>query len=85
MLNEEIQPRANLPSLLVRLNERSAEQLDYIGVSFGLTLSLLKFWKRLDFVPVYLRQVCSDLTGEHTCIVIKSICSNLNKEEHDGL
>lgn len=85
-MNEEIEPQAGLPSLLMRLNERRAEQLDYIGVSFSLTLSLLKFWKRLGFVPVYLRQTCSDLTGEHTCMVIKSINSNaVNQEKNNGL
>ena len=41
--------------LLWKLNERKAERLDYLGVSFGLTGSLLKFWKKAGFVPVYLR------------------------------
>lgn len=41
--------------LLWKLNERKPERLDYIGVSYGLTGSLLKFWKKAGFVPVYLR------------------------------
>ena len=41
--------------LLWKLNERKPERLDYLGVSFGLTGSLLKFWKKSGFVPVYLR------------------------------
>ncbi|KAG9328103.1 hypothetical protein JZ751_016551 [Albula glossodonta] len=44
------------PSLRVQLNERPAEKLDYLGVSYGLTPQLLRFWKRAGFVPVYLRQ-----------------------------
>lgn len=49
------EPRASLPPLLMKLTERRAEYLDYIGVSFGLTQELLKFWKKADFFPVYLR------------------------------
>uniref|UniRef100_A0A1I8C298 RNA cytidine acetyltransferase n=1 Tax=Meloidogyne hapla TaxID=6305 RepID=A0A1I8C298_MELHA len=66
-------PRTNLPPLLERLNQRRAESLDYIGVSFGLTLPLLKFWKRCNFVPLYIRQSKNGLTGEHNCIMINTI------------
>ena len=41
--------------LLLKLSERRAEKLDYLGVSFGLTGPLLKFWKKAGFIPVYLR------------------------------
>jgi N-acetyltransferase 10 len=41
--------------LLLKLSERKPERLDYLGVSFGLTGPLLKFWKKAGFVPVYLR------------------------------
>ncbi len=57
--------------LLHRLSQRPAERLDYLGVSFGLTAPLLKFWKRAGYVPVYLRQTANDLTGEHSCIMLK--------------
>ncbi|XP_075234624.1 RNA cytidine acetyltransferase l(1)G0020 [Lycorma delicatula] len=70
LLQERIEPRKKLPPLLLKLNERPAEYLDYIGVSYGLTAPLLKFWKRANFVPVYLRQTTNDLTGEHTCIML---------------
>jgi N-acetyltransferase 10 len=84
-LNEEISPRPNLPPLLQRLAERPPEQLDYIGASFGLTLALLKFWKRLGFVPVYLRQNANKLTGEHSCIMVNSIVPEAKMvEENDG-
>ncbi|MCP9261111.1 N-acetyltransferase 10 [Dirofilaria immitis] len=76
LLEEVIEPRTHLPPLLYRLSERRAEKLDYIGVSFGLNLSLLKFWKRAGFVPIYLRQSICDLTGEHTCIMLKDINKN---------
>ncbi|KAF9236966.1 GNAT acetyltransferase 2-domain-containing protein [Melanogaster broomeanus] len=56
-----------MPPLLQRLSERKPENLDYLGVSYGLTPQLLRFWKRAGYVPLYLRQTQSELTGEHTC------------------
>lgn len=44
LLEECIEPRKKLPPLLLKLSERRTEKLDYLGVSFGLTESLLKFW-----------------------------------------
>lgn len=44
LLQEYIEPRKKLPPLLLKLNERRPEKLDYLGVSFGLTETLLKFW-----------------------------------------
>ncbi|KAL1129831.1 hypothetical protein AAG570_012775 [Ranatra chinensis] len=67
---EKIEPRENFPPLLLKLSERPPEKLDYLGVSYGLTLPLLKFWKRGGFIPLYVRQTANDLTGEHSCIML---------------
>ncbi|XP_043516756.1 RNA cytidine acetyltransferase [Frieseomelitta varia] len=75
LLEERIEPRASLPPLLLKLSERRPESLDYIGVSFGVTEPLLKFWKRAGFVPVYLRQTTNDITGENSCIMLYKINS----------
>lgn len=61
----------SLPPLLLKLHEQPPHNLHYLGVSYGLTNSLHKFWKRNQFVPVYLRQTANDLTGEHTCVMLK--------------
>jgi len=71
LLQEKIAPRNNLPPLMLKLSERPPESLHYLGVSYGLTMPLLKFWKRAGFVPVYMRQTANDLTGEHSCIMLK--------------
>jgi len=71
LLEETVKPKKNLPPLLLKLSERRAEKLDYVGVSYGLTPELLRFWKRSDFVPVYLRQSQNEVTGEHTCIMLR--------------
>uniref|UniRef100_A0A8D8YTA8 RNA cytidine acetyltransferase n=1 Tax=Cacopsylla melanoneura TaxID=428564 RepID=A0A8D8YTA8_9HEMI len=70
LLEERIEPRKKLPPLLLKLSERPPEHLDYLGVSYGVTAPLLKFWKRAGFTPVYLRQTTNELTGEHTCIML---------------
>ncbi|XP_038218935.1 RNA cytidine acetyltransferase [Zerene cesonia] len=70
---ETIVPRAKPPTLLRRLTEVRAEHLDYLGTSFGLTEDLLKFWKSQKYVPVYLSQKANELTGEHSCIMLRSI------------
>ncbi|BFZ04227.1 hypothetical protein BsWGS_07266 [Bradybaena similaris] len=79
LLDEQIQPRKNLPPLLVKLPDRRPESLDYLGVSYGLTSDLFRFWKKAGYTPVYLRQTSHELTGEHTCIMLKT----LNTSEDD--
>lgn len=45
LLEEIVEPRTDLPPLLIRLNERRAEQIDYIGlvilISFPFRFSFL--------------------------------------------
>ncbi|KAJ3026656.1 UNVERIFIED_CONTAM: N-acetyltransferase 10 [Siphonaria sp. JEL0065] len=68
---------ATMPPLLLRLHERPPkENLHWIGVSYGLTPQLHKFWKKGGFVPVYVRQTQNDLTGEHTAIMLKPLQKN---------
>ncbi|XP_039122229.1 LOW QUALITY PROTEIN: RNA cytidine acetyltransferase 1-like [Dioscorea cayenensis subsp. rotundata] len=73
LLEENITPRANLPPLLVHLRERHPEKLHYLGVSFGLTRDLFRFWRKHNFVPFYIGQIPSAVTGEHTCMVLKPL------------
>lgn len=86
LLEETINPRQGLPPLFVNLSDRyyfflsvfmdsfrKPETLDYIGTSFGLTLELYNFWHKSGFLPVYVRQTRSEVTGEFTVIMIKPI------------
>ncbi|XP_048481373.1 RNA cytidine acetyltransferase [Plutella xylostella] len=70
---ETIAPRSKPPILLKRLSEVPAERLDYLGTSFGLTEELLKFWKSQKYVPVYVSQKPNELTGEHSCILLRPL------------
>ncbi|KAG7665792.1 NAT10 [[Candida] subhashii] len=71
-LKDEIKLRdaKTLPPLLLKLSEKAPYYLHYLGVSYGFTSQLHKFWKRCGFSPVYLRQTPNELTGEHTSVVI---------------
>jgi N-acetyltransferase 10 len=77
--NVKVRDISSMPPLFARLSERKPPALDYIGVSYGLTLPLLKFWNRGGFAPVYLRQTPNDLTGENTTVMIRA----LHKDEND--
>lgn len=71
-LKDEIKLRdaKSLPPLLLKLLEKAPYALNYMGVSFGMTPQLHKFWKRAGFRPIYLRQSANDLTGEHTSVML---------------
>ncbi|TAQ84736.1 hypothetical protein B7494_g6936 [Chlorociboria aeruginascens] len=75
LLDDNIQVRdiRKMPPLFSRLSERRPDNLDYVGVSYGLTQPLHRFWKRASFAPVYLRQTPNELTGEHTCVMIRPL------------
>ena len=69
-----IRDTSTLPPLLSTLTDTPmTEPLHWLGVSYGLTSPLHKFWKRSGFVPVYLRQTPNDLTGEHSCIMLRCL------------
>ncbi|TKA28205.1 RNA cytidine acetyltransferase [Salinomyces thailandicus] len=71
--NVKVRDITSMPPLFARLSERKPAALDYLGVSYGLTQPLHKFWKRSGFVPVYLRQTANDLTGEHTVVMLRTL------------
>lgn len=79
LLEDDVKVRDihDMPPLFSKLSERRPDPLDYLGVSYGLTPQLLKFWKRASFFPVYLRQTPNELTGEHTSVMLRTLESNL--------
>ncbi|KIY73854.1 putative nucleolus protein [Cylindrobasidium torrendii FP15055 ss-10] len=70
----------SMPPLLQRLSERKPEALEYLGVSYGMTGQLLRYWKRLGFVPLYIGQRANDLTGEHTSVMIRGLNSSVDSD-----
>lgn len=74
-LSDEIRVRDinAMPPLFSRLSQIRPPVLDYVGVSYGLTKDLHKFWKRAGLSPLYLRQTAHDITGEHTCVMLRAL------------
>ncbi|KAH6645419.1 GNAT acetyltransferase 2-domain-containing protein [Truncatella angustata] len=74
-LSDEIKVRdiGAMPPLFSRLSQVRPAVLDYVGVSYGLTQPLHKFWKRVGMSPLYLRQTSNDITGEHTCVMLRAL------------
>ncbi|SLM34233.1 nucleolar atpase kre33 [Lasallia pustulata] len=83
LLSDNIKVRDihSMPPLFSKLSERQPQPLDYIGVSFGLTSGLHRFWKRASFAPVYLRQTPNDLTGEHTCVMLRTLSNGVSTND----
>ncbi|KAL8995500.1 MAG: hypothetical protein Q9188_006793 [Gyalolechia gomerana] len=76
--NVKVRDIHDMPPLFSKLSERKPQNLDYLGVSFGLTAPLHKFWKRASFAPVYLRQTPNELTGEHSCVMLRTLANGNN-------
>lgn len=62
-------------SLLSPASDMHPGKIDYLGVSYGLNSSLLNFWTRASYFPVYMSQVAADATGEQSCIMLRSDAS----------
>ncbi|KAG9769075.1 RNA cytidine acetyltransferase [Exophiala dermatitidis] len=82
LLDDNIKVRdiQQMPPLFSKLSERRPDQLDWLGVSYGLTQPLHKFWKRASFAPVYLRQTANELTGEHSCVMLRPLSSGTSTD-----
>lgn len=82
LLDDDIKVRdiQEMPPLFSKLSERRPDLLDYVGVSFGLTQPLHKFWKRASFSPVYLRQTANELTGEHSCVMLRPLSTSTSTD-----
>ncbi|KAL8803399.1 MAG: hypothetical protein Q9182_003197 [Xanthomendoza sp. 2 TL-2023] len=82
--NVKVRDIHSMPPLFSKLSERKPQVLDYLGVSFGLTPPLHKFWKRSSFAPVYLRQTPNELTGEHSCVMLRVLESSSNNNNNNN-
>lgn len=86
LLKDDVRVRdiRSMPPLFSKLGERRPAALDYVGVSYGLTASLYKFWKRARFAPVYLRQTPNELTGEHSCVMLHALTGSQGTDAADA-
>lgn len=76
LMDEKIKPKKHIQPILQKLSERKPAPLHYLGTSFGVTKELFAFWRKSGFMPIYLRQTANELTGEHTCVMIRPVNVN---------
>lgn len=41
---------------------------------------VVRFWKRAGYVPLYIRQTASELTGEHACVMVRGLNSSVESD-----
>lgn len=73
LLEEELVPKEVPPLLEAVAEVPPPYELDYLGTSFGLTYELYEFWRKSGYRPVYVRQQQHNSTGEHSCILLKTL------------
>ena len=71
--DEKVKPKKHLKPILQKLSERKPLPIHYVGTSFGLTKELYNFWRKNQMLPLYLRLTPNELTGEHTCLMIRPL------------
>ena len=52
----------------------------YFSVNALPAYAIVRFWKRAGYTPLYLRQTQSELTGEHTCVMVRGLNSSTEDE-----
>ena len=60
-----------MPPLLKISSSLRPPSIDYLGVAFGLTAKLYRFWAKNGFGSLYIRQSKNQTTGEHSIIMLK--------------
>ncbi|KAF8822215.1 ATPase (DUF699) protein [Cardiosporidium cionae] len=78
LLTEVLEPKKVPPLLHPCCEADSPIRVDYFGTSFGFTANLYKFWSKLGFQPVYIRQTKTDTTGENSGVMIRPMEFNIN-------
>jgi tRNA(Met) cytidine acetyltransferase len=56
--------------LAIELHDQLFSSYDWVGVSYGVTVKLMKFWRKFDFKPVHIRPIQTLETGEWNIVVI---------------
>jgi len=78
---EEIKPKKGLKPIMQPLSKRKPLPVHYLGTSYGVTPQLYNFWKRNGYIPLYMRQTLNELTGEHTCVMVKPLMGDSSKSD----
>lgn len=59
--------------IAIALHEEIFSSYEWIGVSYGATEKLMKFWRKLDYKSVHIRPIKTSETGEWNIVVIRPV------------
>ncbi|MFW9904057.1 MAG: GNAT family N-acetyltransferase [Candidatus Thorarchaeota archaeon] len=62
--------------LAVELHDQLYSSYDWVGVSYGVTVKLMKFWRKFNYKPVHIRPIQTLETGEWNIIAIHPLKSS---------
>lgn len=65
--------KKKIPPLLKVASSLRPPKIDYLGVAFGLTSKLFRFWVKNGFGSLYIRQSKNSVTGEHSVVMVKPL------------
>jgi len=57
-----------------------SQNLDWVGSGFGVSIELLNFWDKSEFLPVHITPGRNEVSGEHTLIVLKALNRNMREK-----
>lgn len=69
------------PPLLKLASSLRPPKIEYLGVAFGLTSKLFRFWAKNGFGSLYIRQSKNPVTGEHSVIMVKPLSAGSGESE----
>jgi tRNA(Met) cytidine acetyltransferase len=69
-------------NLLDRIHEEFADEMDWLGVGYGATPDLLRFWSDNDYGVVHLSTTRNDTSGEYSALMLRPT-SEVGQRLHD--
>ena len=81
---ERLAARSGLPPLLTAAADMTPPPLHWLGAAFGLTPGLFAFWSKAGYSPLYVRSTPSDVTGEHSAIMLRPLTRGPGAEGPDA-
>jgi N-acetyltransferase 10 len=79
-LSERQPEESGLPRGLIWIDSSTTTVGCCIFSPFSLCPWIGRFWKRAGYTPLYIRQTPSELTGEHTCVMVRGLNSSIEND-----
>ncbi len=65
---------------LHKVMEWAQQEMNWVGTGFGISLGLIKFWSKNDFLPIHITPHRKETSGEHSVVMLKALTENLDQK-----